>query len=547
MPPPNGSYPEFTQSPTPETPGHRRGTLDQPTQLPMAVFRLLAAVLFLGGFLLAGAQVYRVLDGQTRSLTLSWGSLAIGVLCVAAILTWTYATVENSRRILSPAETQELPSPRRAVVLWAVPLAFIVPAAAVVMVLSRRWNNPAEGTSSSVPLLVAFAVILISLILLYAPLASLASVVRKVGGQSGNLLQWAWVPAVLAAVSVATVVGLRAFGTFEGNEDGVAPSWVIAVLLLLPIVVVFFVGHNSAYGLEGAVSRAFDRRVGRAPSLGTHNSTLLSLFGGERPNRTALSVRGPIKLLPAANALRLGVATSLAGIALLNLVGAIVMFLFWRESGDGLLLPSQSDRAWDMLIQLQRAERAVALILVAVVMIWAFVTVYNVRVASGRRRNPLLAAVAWPIAVAGLWIVGLQVTDTSEAEILVAVFFVQAAIAYVPFFFLERAATAIGARRSPIRIVYALSVVMLVYVHGLGGLSTFGAVAEADRFGQIASYLALGALVLLLSTLAVTEASRTISDACEHEAEHHNFLLGQRQAQEPRTAPTPAGPNIAVD
>jgi len=543
---PTVSHAEFTPSPTSETPGHQRRAVDHAAELPMAVFRLLAAVSFAGVFLLTGVQVFRVLDGQTRSLTLSWGSLVIGFVCIAAILAWTYSTVENCRRLVSPAETQELPDPRRAVALWAIPLAFILPSAAVVVELSRRWNTPAEGTTSSSPLLVAFVVILIALLLLYAPLSYLAGAVRKIGGQSVSLLRWAWIPVVFAAVGVAVIAALRSFGLFEDHQDGIAPSWVVAVLLLLPIVVVFFVGHSASFEVEGAVTRAFDRRLGRPSSVGGHRSWLPSIYGAERPNRKVMSTRGTVQLLPSANALRLALVTSIACIALLSLIGAIVMFLFWRESNNGVLLPSQSDRAWDALIQLQTVERYIAVLSVTVAMVWSVVNVYNVRVASGRRRNPLLAAAAWPVAGAGLWIVGQQVSDTSEPEVLVAVFFVQAAIAYLPFFFIERAATAIGARRSPVRIVYALGVVMLVYVHGLGGLSTIDDVAETDRFGQIAAYLALGALILLLSTLAVTEASSAISDACEHEAERHNSLHGQRQPQRDESARV-AAPTVALD
>ena len=44
-------------------------------------------------------------------------------------------------------------------------------------------------------------------------------------------------------------------------------------------------------------------------------------------------------------------------------------------------------------------------------MAWTFVTVFNVRLASGRRRNPLIAMVAWPAAVAGIWAVADRVGD----------------------------------------------------------------------------------------------------------------------------------------
>ena len=48
--------------------------------------------------------------------------------------------------------------------------------------------------------------------------------------------------------------------------------------------------------------------------------------------------------------------------------------------------------------------------------------------------------------------------------------------------------------------------------------------------------LPLGAVVLLLSTLAVTEACRSIGNAAQYEAEHHNALVDQRRVIEQRAA-----------
>ena len=508
----------------------------------MAVFRLLAATSFAGAFCLSGVQVLRVLEDQERSMSLGFVSLMVAVVCVLAVLTWTWMAVENARRIVSPAETYALPDPKRALLLWAVPISFVVSATAVVAMLSQRWDSPLDGTSSSAPLLIAFGSVLVSLLLLSAPVSYLSQVLRSVGGGSVSLLRWMWVPVVFAVVGAAAIGGLRAFGTFEDNNDGVAPSWVVAVLLMLPLFVVFFVGHSAARNGEETISRAFDRRLGRTPSVDGRSAGLPSIYGGDGPNRAVLSTRGPTKLLPAGNLLRLTMVTLLAGIALLSVVGALVMFLFWRETSDGLVLPGQRTRAWEVLDQLQIAERYVATALLVAVMAWTFVTVYNVRKASGRRRNPIIAMVAWPAAVAGIWAVADRVGDASEPEIVVAGFLVQAAVLYVPFFLLERSAVAIGTRRSPFRIVYAVGVVMLVHVQGLGGLSTIEQVSDVDQFGRLAAYLGLGALVQLLSTLAVTEASLAISDTYEHEAEHHNFLIAQRQpASVSGAAAVPAG------
>jgi len=76
------------------------------------------------------------------------------------------------------------------------------------------------------------------------------------------------------------------------------------------------------------------------------------------------------------------------------------------------------------------------------------------------------------------------------------------------------------------------AVVLLVHIQGLAGLATVTETTDGADYGRLAWYLAIGAVVQLLSTLAVTEATRTIGGAAAREAEHHNFLAGQRRAAE---------------
>jgi hypothetical protein len=67
-----------------------------------------------------------------------------------------------------------------------------------------------------------------------------------------------------------------------------------------------------------------------------------------------------------------------------------------------------------------------------------------------------------------------------------------------------------------------------VHIQGLGGLPTLVETAETDRFGRIAGYLALAALLELIVTITITDASTLIDDASEALAEKHNFLADQR-------------------
>lgn len=526
-PPPETPFPAQN---TADSPGHRPAAVPPITRLPMLPLRLLALVGVTLAFGLAGWKVQRSTAELPPLTMLTVGSLAAGVLGAVGLLAWTWVAAENARRLVSPATTHELPSPWFAVTTWIVPLVFVAAATASVTIMSNELNSGDE--TSSFPMLVAFVSLVVALPLMYRPALYLAGVVRQVGGHSVNLLQWLWVPVVLGLVGVGTIIGLRIGGAFGEQSEGLAPTWVIGVAAIVPCLVVIAVGWRAGEDVEEVIAFGFDRRLGRVRASrrrGIIHRRLEWMFGHDGPNHALLAKQKHIRQLPGADALRLALVTALAGLALLSVVGGIVMFLFWREADNGVLVQSQRDRAWDVLDRLQSVERLVAFGVVGVVVVWTFVNVLNARLASGRRRNPVLASAAWPIAGLGIWAIGDRwVVDGTVVEVIGG-FFAQAVVLYVPFFLLERAATSVGARRTPFRIVYVFGVVLLVHIQGLGGLSTIADVDDTARYGRLAGYLALGAIVQLLSTLAVTDASSSIADASAHEAEHHNFLAEQRR------------------
>ena len=235
-----------------------------------------------------------------------------------------------------------------------------------------------------------------------------------------------------------------------------------------------------------------------------------------------------IEVLPGADTLRLALCTFLAGAALLGLVGAGLVGLLWFDSRDTGVLPVQRQRAWDALEALEVASRGVTIALIAAVSAWTFVIVLNIRMTSGHRRNPVIATLAWPAAAGAIWWVADRVVADASMSMVMVGFAVQAAVLAVPLLVLERSAATIGARRTPLRIVYASGVVLLVHVQGPGGLSNLPDAVTTAAVGRLAGYLVIGALIQLCTTLAVTEACRTMSLACRHEADHHNMLVAQR-------------------
>lgn len=505
----------------------------------MAPWRVAGAVSLTATFAIMGWQVQRLFDGHAWSNALMWASVVTGAVAASCVLGWTWITTGNARRLVEPAVRTRIPDPKAAVLTWLVPFGFIGFAVGAVAIIGARTATSGGDEISALPLAVAVIALLLAIPMTYRPLHHLAGVVRQVGGYSVRVAQWMWVPVVLGLVGIASIVALRFAGVDETSSSGGdaadaagwAPLWVIAVVGIAPCVIVVLLAWRAASSVEDAIRvAAVRRRPGGAPSPAIATKSRAARRVPDRLTR--------IELLPGAELLRLVIVTLVAGLALLSVVGAVVTIMLWLDSRGGGLVAAERDRARDTLDALQAASTGATVALLAAASAWTFVIVLNVRVASGRRRNPLLAAVTWPLAGGAVWwIVDRLVVDGTIGQVVLG-FAAQALVLLVPFAVLERSAEAIEARRTPLRIVYALVMALLVHVQGLGGLSRLpDSIVTTTDVGRLAGYLAIGALILLCATLAVTEACRSMWRACRNEADHHNLLVAQQSATQRSSEP----------
>lgn len=493
---------------------------------------------------IAALQMGRAMSGDERIAALTMPQIALALLTAVGIVAWTWMVVENARRLLAAGRTTEAPVPHAVAAAWAMPLVVGAAGASAVAFLERRLNTAASDTTSAVPLAIALSFLVMAMLVSYRPLFMLSSIMRRLGSASGALAGWIWVPISLVIAGAASLVGLRLGGAYGDGYEGVAPAWALGIVSLPPLVILLALAWRGGRAVEAAIGFAFDRRTGRnASGVGRRWLRLMAraVRADARPGMT-LDTRRHVRVVPGADIVRLALMTTVAALTLVSIVGALVMFLFWRESGDGALLPSQRDRAWTALAGLQTLERMLAVGLVAIASIWSLVSVLNARIASGRRRNPLLAAAAWPAAAYAIWRLGLRVEEAETVVDALILYGLQIIAIYVPFFLLERAAVAVGARRGPLRLSFAISAVLLIHVQGLGGLPTIVEVTEIDRFGRLAGYLALAALLQLIATIAVTDASHLVADAAATMADKHNFLADQRSREIDRPSPSFPGP-----
>lgn len=536
-------WPHATTTPVP--PAAARVT--PPTSLlGLARWRVLGALALTGAFGLIGWQVQRRIVDRPWSDGIMWMAVAAALVAATCVLVWTWTAAENGRRLVGPATGRDLPDPRAVVATWLVPFGFIALAVGVVAYLGGQVGTGADQTVAAIPLAVAVIAVLLAIPLTYRPLNSLAVVVRQIGGYSVKVAQWMWVPLVLALVGVGSIVALRLGIDDEPSSatdaSGWAPLWVVAIVAIAPCLIVVLLAWRAARSVEDAIAHAASQRRPGWTSTAAAPRSLRQRTSRRRGSMSPSNdTNRRVRQLPGADILRLGVVTLLAGLALLGVVGAAVMVMAWSEADGDQLLPADRRRAWDMIDLLRDMSRTISLVLLVVVAVWTFVAVTNVRLASGRRVNPVIAAAAWPIAALGIWAIADRLVDESIGRVVLG-FAAQAVVLAVPFLVLEHAADAIGARRTPIRMSYAFGVVLLVHLQGLGGSSTIQETSDPTDLARTAGYFAIGALVQLTSTMAVTEACRSMTRAALHEAEHHNLLVDQRAgvSRTPTPAPTPS-------
>tara|TARA_R110002110_G_scaffold303210_1_gene517298 strand:- start:1326 stop:3065 length:1740 start_codon:yes stop_codon:yes gene_type:complete len=512
------------------TPGHGKSNVAVRALLPMLPVRLVALTGVALSIFLYGWQTGRVIDDQPRLEALAVGSFFAGAVGVIAVVFWTFAVVENARRVMDPARTQEPPRPGYAVRTLIVPVAFIVVASGVIAHLSRELNSPIKGTESSLPLILAVVSIFVLFALMYSPITYVSLVVRRIGGHGVRLAEWLWVPVVLAAVGGAMVFGRRAGGAFGEDSDALAPTWVVAVVALVPAVVVVLLGWRAAAAVETDVARAFKSRYSLDHKTTTRRFG--TMFTEDGPNQAALRDRGRIRQIPGVRVIGFVVIAGLATLSMFSMAGAVVMFLFWQEIRGGTVLATENERTWDILALLQDVERSVAFVVLVVASVWTFAAVSNIRMASARRRNPIIAVVMWPATAAAVWAVADRLIVEGDAVRIIAGFAAQAILLSLPFAVLQRSAQAVNVRRNPILLTYAVGVLVFVHVQGLAGLSTLSETSEPAQAARLVGYFAIGALLQLVATFFAAEVTRSLSNAAENLAAHHNSQVDKRRSVE---------------
>jgi hypothetical protein len=231
---------------------------------------------------------------------------------------------------------------------------------------------------------------------------------------------------------------------------------------------------------------------------------------------------------PVVAQVRLVLATLLAALCAVTAGGAMLLLMAWRQEQTAGLAGSQTDRLWDVWDVLVTVERFVAMAAVPVGVVWIAVAAINVRRATGRRRNPVLAGVALVISTAGAWLAGREVVgpalDKDDWVGATAGIVLQAVLIFVSLATVERLADAAAARRRPFRGAFAMTLVYLVLMQAVGSLATIDRTTEIESWGRTGALVLIAALVEVLAVLAFTEGGRALEEGTANRYElRHRF------------------------
>lgn len=236
---------------------------------------------------------------------------------------------------------------------------------------------------------------------------------------------------------------------------------------------------------------------------------------GTRPDLT--TARPPIA---GARLLRIGFAGMIFLASAATAAGAVLMLLLWLQHRESGVLTTQVERAWDLFDHLRTIERYLAFAIVPITVLWIVLATLNARRATGARRNPVVAAGAFIVAVGGIWYVGAEVVVPAEDWVGAALGIVfQTVLVGIALIAIERVAEAAEARRRGLHVAAAMAVVYLAHLQGLGGVSNIERTTDPDEWGVLGAYLVIGALIQALGALAANEAGRAIEDGSQHRYE----------------------------
>ncbi len=242
-----------------------------------------------------------------------------------------------------------------------------------------------------------------------------------------------------------------------------------------------------------------------------------SLLARLRDRRTSSGELAPAEEPIAAGAkLRMATACMLSALCLLTVGGAVLILLLWQQDRASGVLTTQLQRTWDLFDTLRIVERWLAFAVLPVATLWIAVAAFNVRRATGIRRNPIVAAISLPIGVLGAWLIGREIVAEADDWVGRASGFVlQVVFLAIPLLALLRIAQAADARSRPLRVTYVVAVVYLAQLQFLGGLSNIDQSSPADDWARLGSYLIIGGLIQVLGALSANEAARSIEEGTE--------------------------------
>lgn len=205
--------------------------------------------------------------GWTQRAAIVAPSLVL--VCVLAV--WTWANLDNCRRLLAHSRFGSSVSPWRGVLWWmALPglgIPLIIGTAFVrerFIMSSDRFGRDADVASA----FLVFGSVLVLLAIWVQPYLYLSRAMGRIRGDASLFRRWIWMPIVATMLVVAGIIGLSIFGSLQSGVTQGGAAVVILLLSIVPYLVWCITGWRAMSTMDLTVrARALRQREQRAEYL----------------------------------------------------------------------------------------------------------------------------------------------------------------------------------------------------------------------------------------------------------------------------------------
>jgi hypothetical protein len=206
---------------------------------------------------------------------IGWSQRAVlvapSLVLIAVLAAWTWANLDNCRRLLANSRFAASVSPWRGVLWWAALPGLGIPLIAVTAIVRERFIISSDRFGRDADVASAFLVfgsVLVLFAIWVRPYLYLTRAMGRIRGDVSLFRRWIWMPIVATMLVVAAIIGLSLFGSLQSGATQGGVLILILILTVVPYLVWCITGWRAMSTMDLTVrARALRQREQRAEYL----------------------------------------------------------------------------------------------------------------------------------------------------------------------------------------------------------------------------------------------------------------------------------------